>query len=213
MSVIPLQREVEYPESDGRPMAESDIHLDEMVYLREALKEHFRAVPDVYVAGNLLLYYVEGKPRFCVAPDAFVVRGVRKGKRKVYKLWQEGKGPCLAVEVTSDSTRDEDLETKREIYERLGIEEYFLFDPQGDYLNPTLQAHRLVAGRYQPLPPQNDGSILSQTTGVLFRPMGERLQLADAATGKVYLRDEEMRDENRKLQAELDRLRRELERR
>jgi Uma2 family endonuclease len=184
-----------------------------MVYLREALKEHFRVVPDVYVAGNLLLYYVEGQPRFCVAPDAFVVRGVPKGRRKVYKLWQEGKGPCLAVEVTSDSTRDEDLETKKDVYERLGVEEYILFDPQGDYLDPTLQAHRLVAGRYQPLLPERDGSILSRTTGILFRPMGERLQLVDAASGTVYLRDEEEREENRKLKKELERLRRELERR
>lgn len=69
MSVIPLQREIEYPDSDGRPMAESDIHRREMVYLIQALQRRYGEDPDVYVAGNLLIYYVEGDPRFSVAPD------------------------------------------------------------------------------------------------------------------------------------------------
>ena len=75
MSAIPLgrplkSREVEYPSSDGKPMAEIDLHRDEMIYVIEALQKHFRDAPDVYVSGNLLLYYVEGEPRYSISPDA-----------------------------------------------------------------------------------------------------------------------------------------------
>ena len=73
MTAIPLRQEIYYPESDGQPMAESDLHRKEMIYLLDALEVHFRAVPDIYIAGNLLLYYAEGFPKKCVAPDVFVV--------------------------------------------------------------------------------------------------------------------------------------------
>lgn len=214
MAMIPLSRDVFYPESDGKPMAETEEHQEEMIYLVEALKTHFRAASDVYVGSNMFLYYVEGNPRRVVAPDLFVVRGVPKlPKRRVYKLWQEGKPPCLIVEVTSDSTRDEDLVTKRECYERMRVEEYVLFDPFGDYLEPRLQGHRLVKGRYQQAPLEPDGALLSQTTGLLFRVEGERLRLFDTATGQPFLRNEETLDRLRTLEEGNARLRRELERR
>jgi hypothetical protein len=68
-----------YPESDGKPMGETDVHIDALIYLREALRDYFRDDPQVYVAGNMLLYYEEGNPAACVAPDVFVVHGVAKG--------------------------------------------------------------------------------------------------------------------------------------
>ena len=105
MTAIPLQREIYYPESDGQPMAESDLHRKEMTYLLDALEVCFHAVSDVYVAGNLLLYYTEGFPKKCVAPDVFVVKGVPKRNRGSYKLWEEGAAPVFVVEVTSESTR------------------------------------------------------------------------------------------------------------
>ncbi|HEX6902211.1 MAG TPA: Uma2 family endonuclease [Thermoanaerobaculia bacterium] len=207
MTAIPFQQEIYYPESDGQPMAESDLHRKEMSYLIDSLDDHFAQVPDIYVAGNLFLYYVKGDPRSVVAPDTFVVKGVPKRDRKVYKLWEEGgKVPCLAVEVTSDTTRDEDLEKKMSLYERLGVEEYFLFDPLGDYLAPRLQGYRLVRGRYQPLSSRN-GSLTSQTTGVTFALEGKHIRLIETATGNPLLRREELRDENARLRAEIERLR------
>jgi len=195
MAMIPLSRDVFYPESDGKPMAETPWHLEEMFYLFGGVKDHFRDAADVYVGANQFLYYVEGDPRRVVAPDLFVVRGVPKlPARGTYKLWKEGRPPCLVVEVTSASTRDEDLKTKRECYERLGVDEYFLFDPFGDYLNPRLQGYRLVKGRYQQAPLEADGSLLSRTTEILFRIEGERLRLVEAATGQAILRDEEIRE-------------------
>lgn len=207
MTAIPFQREIVYPESDGQPMAESDLHRKEMTYLIEALTEHFRRVDDTYVAGNLFFYYKKGDPRAVVAPDLFVVKGVAKRDRKVYKLWEEHRSPCFVVEVTSDTTRDEDLSDKRTVYELLGVEEYFLFDPLGDYLDPRLQGHRLVNGRYRPAPLEADGSLVSRTTGVTLQVEGTHLRLTESASGESLLRYEEATDEIARLRAELERLR------
>ncbi|HTG31536.1 MAG TPA: Uma2 family endonuclease [Thermoanaerobaculia bacterium] len=202
MSAIPLQRDIYYPESDGQPMAETDLHRDEMFDLIQALKRRYRGVPDVYVSGNLFFYYIKGDPRAVVAPDVFLVKGVEKRPRRTYKLWEEGRVPSLVIELTSDSTRDEDLSKKKICYERLGVEEYFLHDPYQDYLDSALQGFRLTNDRYQRIEPEMDGSLRSLATGLLLRIEGPRLRLVDAATGERILWEEE-RDE------ELARLRRE----
>jgi Uma2 family endonuclease len=219
MTVVPLQRDVEYPESDGKPMAESDVHRKEMVDLITALDDHFDPVPDVYVAGNLFVYYEKGNRRAVVAPDVFVVKGVPKGNRRVYKLWEEGAAPCFVIEVTSNSTQDEDQRDKKDRYSRLGVEEYFLHDPLGDYLEPPLQGFRLVAGRYLPMETEPDGSFRSRTTGLTLRREGQSLRLIDPITGEPLLRVKEAqalarseRAARQAAEAELARLRRELER-
>ena len=189
--LLQLQRDPEYPESDGRPF-DSDLHRDEMIDLVKALARRYRDVPDVYVSGNLFFYYVQGDPRAVVAPDVFLVRGVPKRKRRIYKLWEEGRVPSLVIELTSDSTQDEDIDKKKLIYQRLGVEEYFLHDPYQDYLNPPLQGFRLVKGRYQPLRPGPDGSLLSLSTGLRLRTEGEHLRLVDAATNEPLLWSEEL---------------------
>jgi Uma2 family endonuclease len=192
---IPLEDEIFYPESDGEPMAETKLHLQEMTYLLEALEERFLDEPGVFVGGNLSLYYEQGVKDAVVAPDAFVVKGLPDGKalRRKYLLWEERRLPCFAAEVTSATTRNRDERdgSKWKLYERLGIDEYFLFDPEGEYLAPRLQGYRLAGGRYRPIASHPDGSLLSTTTGILFRADGIRLHLTHAATGAVYLRREE----------------------
>src|SRR5207244_3236625 len=148
---VPAPAGVYYPESDGRPMAETDAHARCIIDLRVTFEHHFAAQPDVYVSGNLLLYYQPGDPRQSVAPDVFVVRGVPKGLRRVYKVWEEGRAPDVVVEITSRSTRAEDLGAKFGLYQLLGVGEYFLFDPLNEYLSPALQGHHLVSGRFQPI--------------------------------------------------------------
>jgi Uma2 family endonuclease len=182
MTAIPLSRTIEYPESDGRPMAETQAHGQVIVDLFHALSRRYAEVPDVYVWFNMLLYFVQGDPSACVAPDVFLVRGVDKHERRTYKVWEEGRAPSLVCEVTSKSTRDEDVVTKKGVYERLGVEEYFLFDPLGEYLKPRLQGYRLFGGRYQGLAPQPEGSLWSQTTGLRLVPEGRRLRLWDRET-------------------------------
>ena len=192
-ATIPLQQDDDedfYPSSDGRPMAESDLHLKEMVHLILALRDRYEDLPDVYVAGDLLVYFVRGDRKACVAPDVFVVKGVPKRDRKSFLLWKEGKAPCFVIEVTSDSTRSEDIEMKRDRYERMGVEEYFLHDPLAEYLHPPLQGYRLQDGRYRRISPEPDGSLVSWTTGLRMRREGERLRLIDLASGKPLLTHE-----------------------
>lgn len=196
MSAIPLQREVYYPESDGEPMAETEVHAREMVYVFEAFDDHLDAERNVYVGIDMFLYYVEGEPAASVAPDVFVVRGVPRGVRRTFKVWEEGRSPSLVVEVTSSSTRRHDTGKKKEIYQRLGVEELILHDPLGDYLKPPLQGYRLSLGRYQPLPLDEDGSLLSRVTGVRFRPEpgGIGLRLVDEETGGIFLTSKEKKE-------------------
>jgi len=216
MTAIPLQRDVHYPDSDGKPMAETDLHRDEMYDLIKALDRRYRDAPDVYVSGNLFLYYTKGDPRAVVAPDVFLVKGVPKRSRRIYKLWEEGRPPSLVIELTSDSSQDEDLAKKKPCYERLGVEEYFLHDPNQDYLDPALQGFRLVNGRYQRIPPEANGSLRSLTTGLLLRTEGKKLRLVDAATREPLPWSEELdaqleqeKATRKALEQELERLRRE----
>ena len=174
MSVLPLEQEIEYPTSDGQPMAETTLHRKVMNDVIHVLEARYVAVEDVWVGGNLFLCYEEGNPEACVAPDVMLAQGVAKWDRPNYLLWEE-KTPSLVVEVTSRKTRRKDKLEKKDLYERLGIEELILFDPYGEYLRPPLQGYRLWQGRYRPLPLAEDGSLLSVTTGLRFKVEGKRL--------------------------------------
>jgi Uma2 family endonuclease len=213
MCANPLSEEIEYPYSDGQPLGESDLHIQEMVYLLEAFRERFRALADAYVAANMFFYFEQGNRAACVAPDLFVVRGTDKRERKSYLLWREGgRIPCLTVEVTSEGTQEEDLGRKKRVYEQLGAEEYFLFDPLGEYLRPRLQGFRLIDGRYRRIEPAADGSLTSRTTGVVLRPEGSRIRAIDHATGELFLRNDELHDQVRELRAEKEAAEEELAR-
>lgn len=183
MSAIPLEQEMEYPTSDGQPMAETTLHRKVMADLIEALDRRYAAVSDVWVGGNLFLCYRKGDPSAALAPDVLLAKGVTKWDRPNYLLWEETP-PSLIVEVTSRKTRREDRGKKKDVYERIGVEEYVLFDPYGDWLQPRLQGFRLEGGRFQPIAPAEDGSLASRATGLILRPEGERLRLFDPAAGK-----------------------------
>jgi Uma2 family endonuclease len=181
-------RPVHYPESDGKPMGETDLHREEMYRLITTLQAAFEQRPDVYVSGNLILYYEEGNPRASVAPDTFVVFGITKRRREIYKLWEEGIPPAVVIELTSRTTRREDLVKKRALYARLGIAEYHLYDPRFprlQYLDPALQGLRLVEGEYQPIPPFADGSYISEALNMRLRLVDGRLRFFD--NGNTYL--------------------------
>ena len=175
----PAVAEIFYPESDGQPMAETDVHRDLMIDLIAMLREYFHDDPQVYISGNLFLYYQEGNPRRVVAPDVFVVKGIPGGRRRIYKLWEEGRPPDVVFEVTSPSTRGEDLRTKHALYARLGVAEYFLFDPLDEYLRPPFQGYRLRLGQYRPMRPAADGSLWSAVLGLELHVRDERLRLFD----------------------------------
>jgi Uma2 family endonuclease len=192
MMALPLEHEIEieYPDSDGQPMAETTLHRKVMSNVIGALERRYADVPDVWVGGNLFLYYEKGNLAKCVAPDVLLAQGVAKRDRRTYLLWEE-KTPSLIFEITSKKTWSED-QSKPQLYERLGVAELVLFDPYEEYLEPRLQGYRLARGRYRPIRPNRDGSLDLQTTGVTVRPEGERLRLVDTATGEKLLWEEEL---------------------
>jgi Uma2 family endonuclease len=191
-----LKTEIIYPDSDGKPMAESDPARDYLIYGVEALDIYFQDRNDVYVSGNLFIYYKKGIPSAVVAPDVFVVFGVEKKKRLSYKLWQEtGKVPSFVLEVTSLTTQENDEEDKPKKYALLGVQEYFQYDPTGDYLNPQLKGSNLVEGKYQPITssllPDGILSIHSQVLGLDLRLIDGELRFFDPKTGKKLLSHKE----------------------
>lgn len=200
---------VYYPESDGNPMAETDLHRERMVALIHLLQRYL-AGQQVYVSGNLLLYFEEGNPRKSVAPDCFVVWGVQPHFRRTYKIWEEGIGPQVVFEISSKKTQREDYGAKMRLYAGLGVEEYFIYDPTADYLDPPLAAFRLVGGGYVPMEAVNGEVQLGE---LAFTPdadeppefvsslLGLRITLDeenqmifyDVSTGARLLTDEEAR--------------------
>jgi Uma2 family endonuclease len=180
---------VAYPETNGKPMAESDFQRKPLTYAVEALDLFFRARSDVYVSGNLFVYYEKGNPEAVVAPDVFVVIGVPKRDRPSYFIWQEGKGPDFVIEITSRATRWEDQGTKRALYAHLQVREYFQYDPTGDYLRPALQGFRLgSSGDYAPISPKADAAdmlaLSSQVLGLELRLWEGRLRFYDPGAGQ-----------------------------
>lgn len=181
-------RQIYYPASDGKPMGETELHVLELLRLLATLRDHFAGHPDVYVGGDLILYYEEGNPRRSVVPDLFVALGVPKEPhRPIYKLWEEHIPPTCVIEITSRSTRSKDERDKPELYARLGVSEYFLYDPLAEYLTPSLQGLRLVRGVYSRIAPRPDGSLASVSLGLALRLTGNRLHLFDTATGARLL--------------------------
>lgn len=214
-------REIDYPVRDGKPMAETDKHADLMQYAKGALQVYYADRADVYVSGNNFVYYQEGAPKKCVSPDCYVVFGVPNHKRDSYMSWHEGgRLPSVVFEFTSAKTSSDDTDIKRPLYETvLRVNEYFLFDPTGDYLNPRLQGWRLMDGRYQPIPLEN-GRMHSEHLGLDLVQQGETMRLFDPRRGEFLLnilemaqfaRAETQRAELEAQKAELETRRAELE--
>ena len=190
--------EVEYPSSDGKPLAENDAQLAAILYGVGALRVRYAGRSDVYVSGDLLIYYEEGNPRVSVAPDVFVVFGVEDRMRMNYKVWEEGKGPDFVLEVASPSTWREDVGRKRGVYAGLGVKEYWLYDPMGEHLKPALQGYRLVDGEYerQPLLESLDRrlGLRSGTLGLELWAKGRKMRFRDPRTGLDLLSHHEEHD-------------------
>jgi len=124
-----------YPDCDGKPIAENTIQFEWVVTIKGNLDLLFLERADVFVAGDLLWYPVEGYPKICTAPDAMVALGRPKGHRPSYKQWEEGGIPPQVVfEVLSHRNRPPEMRAKLAFYERYGVQEYYIYDPQTDVL-------------------------------------------------------------------------------
>ena len=211
-----MQREIHsaptlvYPSSDGKPMAETDKHRKLMVDFIQMLEYHFREANDVYVSGNLLMYYEEGNPRKSVAPDVFVVFGVGKKPRRTYLTWEEGNTPDFVLEVASPSTYQHDFGPKKELYASvLAVKEYYIHDPYGD-ITPSFIGYRLIDGEYQEIAFVN-GRLPSTVLDLELAEYEGDLRLYNPATQRWLQppeeRVEQAETELAKALAELERLR------
>ena len=159
-----------YPSSDGKPMAETDWHRKLLMELLQIIEYHFREHDDVYVSGDLLIYYKMGDNTKSVAPDVFVVRGVAKKQRGTYLTWEESHTPDFVIELASPSTVRYDLTGKKDLYESvLKVQEYYIYDPRHQ-IQPHFIGLRLVDGVYQEIARVND----RLPSSVLNLELGER---------------------------------------
>lgn len=197
-----------FPDSDGQPMGETGFHVATILHLIGALKAFFRKRNDVLVGGNQFMYWEPDDPSQVVAPDVYVIFGVSPRPRRTIKTWVEGKAPDVVFEITSRKTKSEDIRFKRALYEELGVKEYFLFDPENDYLRPPLQGFKLVNERYVPL---SGETLRSELLGVDLRVVESELRLFNAAIGAMLLDEAESAELIDEQAEQLEELRRQVE--
>jgi Uma2 family endonuclease len=224
---VPLTPELYLdPELDDI-MVQGEWHSLTGVEISVLLRHYFRHQPDVRVLFDMKHFLGNGLP--APAPDVSVIRGIRDPlPLDSVDCEKEGVRPCLIVEVVSPKSariRQTDLVGKVALYERAGVQEYFIVDTstrKRARRQYTLLGYRLSStGRYRPIEPDAQGGLLSETTGILFQiaPAGDRLFLFEAATGRRLLNLEEQEERvdreikaRQAAEAETARLREEIER-
>ena len=144
---------IEYPSSDGEPLAESYFQYIPLTETVSALRIHFKDRSDIYIAADMLIYYKMNDNSVNIAPDIFgVISAPGNHRRHSWIVWREGdKTPDFVMEIASESMWRRDAAEKRDIYAQLGVTEYWRFDPLGTLFTPPLTGERLVDGRYQPI--------------------------------------------------------------
>jgi Uma2 family endonuclease len=145
---ITIAPEIIYPVEDGEPLAESYEHLRAIFNIFSSLTQYLMG-QQALVLSNQFLFYSQGYPKLRVAPDVMVIFDVAPGGRPNYKIWEEGQVPRVIFEITSPSTRRQDQGLKYDLYEQLGVAEYWLFDPKGEWIPERLQGYQLHRGIYE----------------------------------------------------------------
>ena len=178
---------IHYPSCDGKPMSENAAQWWSVQDDGGVLRCRYEHDPNVLVVGDVLIYPKQGQPKINVAPDILVAFGVPKlPPRSSYKVWVEGKAPDFVMEVASASTWKSDRGPKKALYAEMGVREYWLFDPMGDFFDPPLEGYRLVRGTYRPLTPLRRPEFVlpSKVLGLELRPDAGHVRFHDPATGR-----------------------------
>jgi len=160
-------------------------HFRMIACLYSSLRALFGQEGAPYVAVQTPLHYDERHPLLAKQPDLMLIKGVNGQERPRYQLWEEGQVPSVIFEITSGTTWMEDLVNKSSLYMQLGVKEYFIFDPYGEFLRDYVQGLRLVEkdGRreYLPITPNKDGSLTSQVLETTLLAKDHLLRLAATA--------------------------------
>lgn len=214
-----IKKEIIYPESDGQPMADNTKQFELIVLIKKNLDLLFANDPNVFIAGDLLWYPVEGNNTNRRAPDAMVVFGRPKGDRGSYLQWREDNIPPQVVfEILSPGNSVKEMIAKYKFYERYGVEEYYLYDPDTNELSGWLRSDSELADIQQMAgwvsPRLSIRFELSDGELQIYRPDGQRFlnfveldqqrqqerQRADQA--EIIAEQERQRAEQERLRAE-----------
>jgi Uma2 family endonuclease len=203
------KEEIFYPESDGKPMGETDFHIQTITYLYQALSAFFASRSDVKVLADIMFYYEENNPRKVFSPDVMVVKGVGNHPRRSYKLWEENQFPQVIFEISSRNTWGEDLNKKWMLYQQFGVKEYYIFDPEYDYLPEPLVAYRLKKGELKQVAVKNH-KVFSEELGLEIVDTGEGVRLFNPQTKEFLYNLDEEHQIRLNAEAEINRLREEI---
>lgn len=186
----PLQDQassVIYPSRDGEPVAETYDHLYALFVTLEVLRQYLLG-QQATVLANQFLYYAENFPKLRVASDVMVIFGVKPGGRDNFKVWEEKAIPSVVFEVTSKGTRQQDESSKYDLYEGLGVTEYWQFDPKGEWIDTHLKGYRLVDGNYRAIT-----DSISQVLQLRLEHEAGLIVFYQLETGKRLLSPDELR--------------------
>ena len=157
LKLMAHNRPVVYPYYEAT-VTESTPHLKSILYLYSVLSHRYGHRPDVFIGGNNYIYWEKGNTDEKQAPDVYACFGASNRDRRSYKTWEEGGVvPQVVFEITSRSSKTSDLATKKGIYEMLGVEEYYAYDPLKEYIPEGLRAFRLRRGSYREITPPRSG--------------------------------------------------------
>lgn len=176
---VPTDGTFYYPDEDGQPRSAGDFHLRQLFYTWQTLEAHFAQTPDVYVSGDIIMYYKERDPRKYLSPDVLVCFGINPEMKHTFKIWEEGKAPDIAMEFVCERTYHYDLNVKTIIYASLEIQDYFLYDPEGVYLPSPLMGFTLVDGVYETIQPDEHEGLRSSVLGLDFRLQDSEIRIFD----------------------------------
>jgi Uma2 family endonuclease len=193
--VSPMPRSIRYPSSDGKPMAENTLQFRWIVQIKDGFEAMYHADPNVFVAGDLLWYPEEGNNALRLAPDTLIVFGRPKGYRGSYRQWEEGGiAPKVVFEVLSPGNRAGEMKNKFAFYERFGVDEYYVFDPDRHALDGFIRNGEKLEKI------QEMNGWISPATGVRFDMSGDELRIyrPDGQRFVTHVELMEERDKERK---------------
>ena len=211
----PSQPAVIYPDSDGKPMADNTKQFRWIVVIQQNLEWLFADNPNVFVAGDLLWYPTEGDNKKRTAPDVMVVLGRPKGDRGSYRQWEEENiAPQIVFEILSPGNRRAEMNRKLLFYDRFGVEEYYLYDPEKNKLSGWLRREGfldVIETMADWVSPQLQIKFdISGDELQIFRPDGQKFLSYVEISQKAE--EESQRAENERRKAENERQRAENER-
>jgi Uma2 family endonuclease len=196
---------IHYPCGDGQPVAETFDHLYVILITIAVLRQYLQR-EQACVLGNQFLYYAQGFPRLRCAPDVMVIYGIEPGSRDHYKIWEEGEVPKVVFEMTSPGTKKEDDGFKKQLYEQIGIEEYWQFDPKGEWIPEKLRGYRLDRNEYIPIE-----TGISQALNLRLQVDGALIAFYRSDTGEKLLIPDELYDKAQQLQLETEQTKLEIQ--